>query len=755
MLFSSKRVSVVTLMMLVAMLFCSMVANAQVSMSVVSGDNTVIDVSGHNMSRGAGSVVLFDRDYGRSTRTNEFGVEIIADEVEGKENTFKVRRVTSVWECQKKGDIKDSGLPGFSQCGNAPIPEKGIVISAAGEPRKMLLDKLIVGTEFSVRNNWFETITNTVSVMNPTMKNNRAACGFPGCRGGNQFIVYTSSYGKTTTQTNEFGFEVTVRDGRVVEQEGSDSKIPVATTPQEELSNFVLSGHGRNRNWLVAHAPIGAHIKLKLDPESGEARLITSTVDYQTYRYQIEHRLVQSRSHSEAFQPYRSRIEQQMAAADILNVQGHPQAGVEILSASLEDLNRRLWKEYPSFEADKTLGKMAGVWHRPVERSTAEIGETLDYMKKAGINTVFLETYFHGHTIFPSTTFQQYQITPAQNPKFSYLGLPKDYLATWVDLAHKRGMKLHVWFETFYGGTKAFNPPGPILTKYPDWANVQYVALKERVPTSSILEMGGYFLDPANPEVQKFLLTLIREIVVRYDVDGLQLDYIRYPSSFPDDRWSYHKTTWGYSDVSRQLFKDQHGRDPVDIDHKTQLDDWQTFEQFKTDTISEFVRQAYIVVKSTKPKVQVSTVIFADTVKAVKTKHQDWPRWGRNQWVDFLSPITLTSAIRVVGDDTKRVVQASQGKVPVMSGVFAPFNNNTAEVMLDQIEAARHAGAGAFALFDSAHLSGRMIEALEASHGDQSQAQSDTSTTPASKKYDFKRKHNPNKIIPLIPPRRR
>ncbi|MCK7484412.1 MAG: family 10 glycosylhydrolase [Bacillus subtilis] len=49
------------------------------------------------------------------------------------------------------------------------------------------------------------------------------------------------------------------------------------------------------------------------------------------------------------------------------------------------------------------------------------------------------------------------------------------------------------------------------------------------MPSAS--EHNGYFLDPANPQVQQYLLNILAEIANNYEVDGINIDYIRYPAS--------------------------------------------------------------------------------------------------------------------------------------------------------------------------------------------------------------------------------
>jgi uncharacterized lipoprotein YddW (UPF0748 family) len=746
--------------------------SAQLAIKLVGPDGSAMDVTGHNQPRGDESLILYDHAFGKSTRTNPYGVEVIAVPSEvavpnGK--AYQVTGLTSVWECSKpQADSTDSKA---LSCGNADIPTNGIVLSAMGSKRDWL-KKLKPGDTVALQESWFSQQQAKIDVVDPTPQNNPMGSGFPGFRASNQLVVYDSGYGRPNTGTNEFGFEVTVRNGIVMAQEGSDSAIPA--------DGFVLSGHGRGRSWLIANAPLGAKIAISPDQQA-----VTSTVDFDTYVYQFDQRWAQSPCADTVWSAKATpdqmcnAIRDKREKAVSLFKDGRSSDAAALIQQSLEGLNRRIWLSYSAFPANT----VRGAWHRPVEKTAAAIDQTLDTLKSAGINSVFLETFFHGYTIFPSKTFQEYGMTD-ENPKFA----GTDLLQLWVQEAHKRGMQVHTWFQTFYGGTKAYLPPGPILSKHPEWANVQFSALVPVAPPAtppvnpvnattpakvavplppvananpapamlkspdkpipSTLELGGYFLDPANPQVQTFLLKLADEIVTRYDIDGFQLDYIRYPASFPADRFSYRKTTWGYTNVARAAFKNQYGVDPVDIDPKDPQFDalWMAWNSYKTAQINNFVQKVTQDIRQKRPDVKISAAVFPDADSALALKHQDWRAWGQNGWVDFFAPMTLTSAIKVVDRDTRNMIMATNGKVPVYSGIFGPFNDNTAEHVLSQIDTAKQAGARGYVLFDTAHLTARMLDALKTVQTPQQAAApsastlekpADSAATPTSSK----RKH--------------
>ena len=136
-----------------------------------------------------------------------------------------------------------------------------------------------------------------------------------------------------------------------------------------------------------------------------------------------------------------------------------------------------------------------------------------------GLETIFLETYYQGKTIFPSETFEKYGVQK-QRPEFEGF----DPLEIYVTEAHKRNLKVYIWFETFYAGNEnPMNNPTNVISVYPCWANVTKMKYNSPTPVASLSEHNGYFLDPANPEVQLYLLTLLEEIITKlYNVETLK-----------------------------------------------------------------------------------------------------------------------------------------------------------------------------------------------------------------------------------------
>ena len=657
-----------------------------------------LNVDATNRSRADNQLVLYTPAYGTSTRTNPYGVEAVAETVGQTPSglpLYQVMQTSNVWACMKANSL--------ASCGNANIPAKGVVLSASGNRRLAVQEKLPVGARFSLQPAYFTQGQATLDITDPTEATNPKGRTYPGLRASQQLLRYTPAYGQPTTGTNEYGYEVTVVDGRVVREDGANSPIPP--------NGYVLSGHGRSREWLIANAPLGASITLETQ---GSATVVKAKVDVEAYRSGVVQGLqaLQALGVSSATL---APLQAQLAQADALAQANQSRQAVDALLALAPQVNRVRWQQ----QARYPQGAVKAVWHRPVESTPQAVAQTLDRLQQAGLNTVFLESFYHGYPLWASQVYQQYGIAANQHP----MAKGQPMLTWWLDAAHQRGMKVHLWFQTFYAGNTAIEGVGPILQRYPQWANVQRVALNPdtlttSTPKPSNLELGHYFLDPANPEVRSFLLALLAEAVTRYPVDGVQLDYIRYPNSFPPERTSYVATTWGYTPVARAAFAQQTGGlEAAELDPYTQPEAWQAWNTFKANQVTTFVQQATtqlnaLAAKRGQPLV-LSAAVFPRPEEAFALKHQHWASWQQQGLLKFLAPMSLTGSATAVGSNVAIMSQQlpMQNK-GLVSGVFGPFNNLSANRMMEQLEASRLAGATGYALFDSAHLTGEMLEAL-------------------------------------------
>lgn len=150
-----------------------------------------------------------------------------------------------------------------------------------------------------------------------------------------------------------------------------------------------------------------------------------------------------------------------------------------------------------------------------IEQQKQELIDILDKYQKANINTVLLQARVRAATIYPSDIEPWDRcITGIEGraPGYGY-----DPLSFAVTECHKRGMELHAWIATIPVGAK--NSLGCRTLKQKGFRIRNYAT--------------GSYLDPADPSVAPYLASICGEIVRKYDVDGINLDYIRYPDGWP------------------------------------------------------------------------------------------------------------------------------------------------------------------------------------------------------------------------------
>ena len=150
-----------------------------------------------------------------------------------------------------------------------------------------------------------------------------------------------------------------------------------------------------------------------------------------------------------------------------------------------------------------------------IELQKQELIDILDKYQKANINTVLLQARVRAATIYPSDIEPWDQcITGVEGraPGYGY-----DPLGFAVEECHKRGMEIHAWIATIPVGAKNSLGCRTLMKK------------GFRIRNFST----GSYLDPADPSVAPYLASICGEIVRKYDVDGINLDYIRYPDGWP------------------------------------------------------------------------------------------------------------------------------------------------------------------------------------------------------------------------------
>jgi len=532
---------------------------------------------------------------------------------------------------------------------------------------------------------------NLINAINPNAWNNRIGAGFPGGRGTNQLVIYTPDYG-VRTNTNEFGAEAVVEGNTVTELTGADSFIP--------QNGVVISGHGQAKKWMNSSLAIGTKVYIDRDTNS----IYTYTTS-ESFIFETEKKISESEQMLEYYKSitpdYNWKIPYMYisdAKEYLKKAQKYPEYSHRYSQQAIEAANFALKSVIPYKN-----NELKGVWLRPTERTEKEIIDTVVRLHQAGIDNIFLETYFHGKTIFPSETMKAYNFTP-QYEQFDGI----DPLAIYIREAHKRNMKVHTWFETFYvGNENPDNNPTSILAMNPSWGNKTKKDADSVTYSKSLAEHNGYFLDPANPYVQDFVVKLAEEIITRYKPDGINIDYIRYPNSVGNN----DNSNWGYTEFARNDFFMIYGIDPVMI--KRSDPEWQDWNSYRQEQITNTVKKIGQLGK--RYGTYISAVIFPDRRAALINKQQDWKTWSTRGYIDGITPLFLTCDSKTANKMMSDVIKFKSPNTDFYAGLFVTFMGGSDEDLIRQIHEARKVNAKGVIIFDYAHLNNKYINTLSTS----------------------------------------
>lgn len=536
----------------------------------------------------------------------------------------------------------------------------------------------------------FKQASTKVDVIDPS----NAASYFPGGRGANKLVIYTPNYG-IHTGTNEFGTEAIIEENTVTSLSGADSTIP--------SNGLVISGHGIAKNWINQNITVGS--KVYVDVFNNKITVYTTS---DSYTYEARAKIKEAKSMMDYYKNSIDDYNYNLPASHIQIAENY------LKIAENENKNSIILKQYTQEAIDEAnmaiktsvpyiKNETKGVWIRPTEKNADQIIATLDNLKANGFNSVFLETYFHGKTIFPSQTMNKYGFT-VQNEIFEGF----DPLDVWIKEAHKRDIKVHIWFQSFYVGNQSpdYNPSS-ILAVRPDWGNKTKKNANSPKATMSASEHNGYFLDPANPEVHEFLLDLLSEIIDRYKPDGINLDYIRYPNATAGNDMN----AWGFTEYARNDFKNQYGKDPIEL--TTSDVQWYDWNQYRRNNVTNFVKQVGELGK--EKNVYISAVVFPDRASALASKQQDWRTWSVNNYINGFTPLFLTYDSKMLASMMNDVMNVKSPQTDLYAGLFVTFMGGAPEDLIRQIYETRKMNANGVILFDYAHTTPVYTSTLMAS----------------------------------------
>ncbi|MFB2350271.1 family 10 glycosylhydrolase [Priestia megaterium] len=297
-----------------------------------------------------------------------------------------------------------------------------------------------------------------------------------------------------------------------------------------------------------------------------------------------------------------------------------------------------------------------------------QVDQLIKDAQKGNINTIFLQVRRRGDAFYSKSL----------EPKTEDSTLQSNYdpLEDLIQKAHAANprIQVHAWFAMTPIWNKStppkdpkhiFNAHGMSQSSEENWLSKTY--------TGSYQNGSEYVIDPGHPGAVNFTRDVITNVVQNYDVDGIQMDLIRYMGQ-----------EWGYNDVSVQRFNKAYGKSGLPQPNDA------LWKQWRREQVSNMVRKIYASVQSIKPSVTVSAASIAwgngpktmdewNSSSTMNDALQDWRSWLEEGSIDLAVPMNYfreyDSTQKTSYENWIEWEKNNQGKRMILSGVGNYLNS--------------------------------------------------------------------------------
>lgn len=319
------------------------------------------------------------------------------------------------------------------------------------------------------------------------------------------------------------------------------------------------------------------------------------------------------------------------------------------------------------------------IWGTNSVTTPSQCDALVQLCRNNNINTIIPEIRVYGDAYYQSNLEPRGHLLA--NDGFDPLG----YL---IDKAHdtsggKKYIEVHAWFVMQRISSSTSLPSGHVLSQH--W---EYV-----MRDSSGSAGSAYYLDPGHPGALDHNVDVILDCLSNYDIDGINLDYIRYPGA-----------AWGYNQTSIDRFNAFYGKSGRPSTSDTDWSDW------RRECVTHQVKKVYVKSLMIDPDV----VITADTInwgsnyseydytssRAYTDVFQDWVGWLQDGIIDYNAFMNYVAG----GSNTRyngwtNLSLANDDKRGSIIGIGAYMQTSVQDAM-DQLLYARNQGAAGLNIYD-------------------------------------------------------
>jgi uncharacterized lipoprotein YddW (UPF0748 family) len=339
--------------------------------------------------------------------------------------------------------------------------------------------------------------------------------------------------------------------------------------------------------------------------------------------------------------------------------------------------------------------------------SRRAVADMVDAASTAGFNTLIVQVRGRGDAYFAGGAEPRPPALAAQ-PDF-------DPLAETLARAHAAGLRVHAWVNVNLVSSAVELPESRehLVYRHPEWLMVPRAlapALAELEPSSpEYLDrlaryvrdqpntLEGLYASPIDPAAAEYAAGIVADLVRRYAVDGVHLDYVRYPNEdFDYSRGALERfrqeMAEGLTPAQRAQYDGRLAAEPF-VYPDSFPDRW---HDYRSRRLTHLVTRVRDTVKSIRSSALVSAAVFPDPADAFDRRMQNWPGWLADGLLDVVCPMAYAIDPAVFADQIAAAGQAAEAN-RLWAGIGA--FRLSADHIATNVRAARRLGAGGIVLF--------------------------------------------------------
>jgi uncharacterized lipoprotein YddW (UPF0748 family) len=384
------------------------------------------------------------------------------------------------------------------------------------------------------------------------------------------------------------------------------------------------------------------------------------------------------------------RLRRAAVALAIYGAAGTAGISRPVASAELPDEVRALWVLRTSLTSPASIDALVHIAH------------------ERGFNTLLVQVRGRGDAYYRSDLEPRAADLVRQPATF-------DPLATVVREAHDAGLRVHAWVNLNLVSSAAELPLARdhVVYRHPEWLMVPreiaqdvakiepsspaYIGKLARWTRTQAATVEGLYASPLQPAAAAYAQSIVADLAARYAVDGIHLDYARYPNAQFD--YSRYAIAEFREDIRPRLAAPLAAAlDAAQDDDLFAYPDrfpaeWKTFRRARLSALMARLRTA---VRRARPDVIVTVAAAPDAQEAFDLRLQDWRTWIATGIVDAVCPMAYTQEPARFAEQIAAARDIA-GPRAVWAGIGA-YRLTPAQTM-ENIETSRRLGANGFVLF--------------------------------------------------------